>query len=106
MTPLRKHMIEDMQLQGLSATTQVSYARAVGDLARYFHRSPAQLNDQDLRQYFLYLMNERKVSRSATTIALCAIKFFYERTLRHPWPTLELVRPAHEYKLPVVLSRD
>src|SRR5438105_613266 len=106
MTQLRKHMIEDMQLQGLSATTQVQYARAVRDLARYFHRSPDQLNDRDLRQYFLYLMNERKLSRPTTTIALCGIKFFYERTLRQAWPTLELVRPAHEYKLPVVLSRD
>ena len=106
MTQLRKHMIEDMQLHGLSARTQVHYAHAVQQLAGYFHRSPDQLNDGDLREYFLYLTNERKLSRSATTIALCGIKFFYERTLRQGWSTLALVRPAHEHKLPVVLSRD
>jgi len=106
MTPLRKHMIEDMQLRGLSARTQEVYLYAVRDLARYFRRSPDQLKDEDLRRYFLYLRTEKKLSRSSTTIALCAIKFLYETTLQQPWPTLELVRPPKQYKLPVVLSRE
>ena len=38
-------------------------------------------------------------------IALCGIKFFYQRTLRREWPTFDLVRPVQEKKLPVVLSR-
>jgi integrase len=79
---------------------------AVRHLAQYFHRSPDQLNDDNLREYFLYLTNEKKLSRSTTTVALCGIKFFYERTLQQQWPTLKLVRPGKEFKLPVVLSRD
>jgi len=55
MTPLRQQMIEDMQLNGLSASTQELYADAVKQLAKHFHRSPDQLSEQDLRQYFLYL---------------------------------------------------
>jgi len=87
-------MIEDMQLNGLSASTQKNYADAVKQLARYFHRSPDQLSEQDLRQYFLYLTNEKKASRSTTTIAICAVKFLYEKTLRRQWSTLELIRPG------------
>src|SRR5262252_7181452 len=102
MTELRKHMIEDMQLRGLAARTQDHYVRVVAELARHFHRSPDELNDQDLRQYFLYLTNERKLSRSATTVALCGIKFFYETTLGQQWSTLELVRPGKQYQLPAV----
>ena len=67
---------------------------------------PAQLTEEQLRQYFLYLTNERKVSRPTATIALCGIKFFYERTLQREWTTLGLVRPRREKKLPVVLSRE
>jgi len=78
----------------------------VRHLAQFFHRSPDQLNNEDLREYFLYLTNEKQLSRSTTTVALCGIKFFYERTLQQPWPTLELVRPGKDYKLPVVLSRE
>ena len=106
MTPLRQRMIQDMQLRGFSARTQECYAAAVGQFAQHFHTSPDQLSEEHLRQYFLYLANEKKVARATATIALCGIKFFYEQTVQRQWPTLQLIRPAREKKLPVVLSRE
>jgi len=106
MTPLRQRMIEDMQLQGLSARTQETYVAAVRRLSEYFHRKPDKLTEEDLRKYFLYLINEKEVGPATITIALCAIKLFYERTLQRQWPTLHFVRPAYEKKLPAVLSRE
>jgi len=53
----------------------------------------------------LYRTNEKHVSASTFTIALCGLKFFYEQTLQRTWTTLDLARPAREQKLPVVLSR-
>lgn len=105
MSPLQQRMLEDMQLRGLSARTQEAYARAVWQLAQHYQRRPDQLSDEDLRQYFLYLANQKKIARPTATIALCGIKFFYEQTLKQPWPTLRFVRPPREWKLPVVLSR-
>jgi len=104
MTALRQKMIDDMQLHGLSARTQEAYVRAVRQLVEHCHKPPDQIDEEDFRQYFLYLKNVRKVSRSTCTIALCGIKFFYEQTLQRPWHTFELIRPAPEHKLPVVLS--
>ena len=106
MTPLRKRMIEDMQLRGLSEITQDRYASAVRQLAEHYGKSPAKLDEEDLRQYFLYLKNDKQLSRSTCTVALCGIKFFYEYTLTREWPTLMLMRPPKEHKLPVVLSVD
>lgn len=106
MNPLRQRMIEDMQLRGLSARTQECYVNAVRQLAAHHHRSPDQLGEEDLRQYFLYLANEKKVARATATIALCGIKFLYEHTLHQHWTTLKFVRPPREKKLPVVLSRE
>ncbi len=106
MTPLRQRMLEDMQLRGLSARTQGCYVAAVRQLAEHFHTSPAQLTEEQLRQYFLYLANEKQVARTTATIALCAIRFLYEQTLHQPWPTLRFVRPAPSTRLPSVLSRD
>ncbi len=85
MSPLRKRMLEDMQLRGLSARTQEAYARAVWQLAQHYQRRPDKLGDEELRQYFLYLTNEKKIARPTATIALCGIKFFYEQTLHRPW---------------------
>ena len=101
-----ERMIEDMQLRGYSARTQEAYFAAVRQLGEHFHRSPDQLGEEELRQYFLYLANEKKVSRPTATIALCGIKFYYERTLQREWTILHLVRPRREKKLPVVLSRE
>jgi site-specific recombinase XerD len=99
-------MIEDMQLHSFAERTQDSYLRAVRQLAAYFNKPPDQINEEELRQYFLYLKNVKKASRSTITLALCGIKFFYERTLLRQWATLALVRPPREKKLPVVLSVD
>ncbi len=78
MTILRQKMQEDLQLRGLSPKTQEAYVRAVRQLAEYHGRSPDQLNEEDIRRYFLYLKNEKKAARGSVTIALCGIKFFYE----------------------------
>ena len=106
MTPLRQRMFEDMQLRGFSARTQEAYMHSVRQLAAHFHKPPDQLTEHDLRQYFLYLANVKHFARASFTIALCGIKFFYERTLGREWQILDLVRPAREKKLPVILSRD
>jgi len=104
MSALRQKMMEDMQLRGLSERTQETYLRVVRQLAAHYGRSPDQLSQEELRQYFLYLKNERHLSRSSCTQVLSALKFLYEQTLRRKWPILEFVRPAPEHKLPVILS--
>jgi site-specific recombinase XerD len=96
-------MLQDMQLRGFSQRTQETYVRAVPQLAVHFHRSPDQLGEEELREYFLYLTNVKHFAPPSFTIALCGIKFFYERTLSREWKLLELVRPAREKKLPVIL---
>ncbi len=106
MTPLRQRMLEDMQLKGFSARTQECYVGAVRQLAEHFHRRPDQISEEELRQYFLYLANEKKVARATATIALCGIKFFFQTSLGRAWTVFELVRPPRQHKLPVVLSRE
>ena len=45
------------------------------------------------------------MARQTSTQALCAIKLFWEKTLRRPWPAeVELVRANPRFKLPVILS--
>jgi site-specific recombinase XerD len=99
-------MIEDMQLRGLADRTQESYLLAVRQLARHYQKSPDQINEEELRQYFLFLKNNKHAARSTCTINLCGIKFFFQSTLGREWKFFEFVRPPKEKKLPVVLSLD
>jgi integrase/recombinase XerD len=104
MTDLQKRMIESLQLRGMSERTQEAYVRAVRQLAEHYQKSPDLVSEEELRQYFLYIKNVKKYARPTTTIALCGIKFFIERTLGRKWTVLELVRPPREKKLPTILS--
>ena len=106
MTELRRRMIECFQLRGLSERTQDMYVRAVRQLAEHYRKSPDLISEEELRQYFLDVKNVKQYSRSASTIALCGIKFFFEQTLHRDWTTLRFVRAPREKKLPVILSLE
>ncbi len=63
-------MIEDMQLRGLADKTQDAYLRAVRQLAEYYGKSPDQVSEEELRQDFLYLRNEKEAARSTCLVAV------------------------------------
>jgi site-specific recombinase XerD len=104
MTSLRHRMLEDLQLRGLAPRTQQCYLEAVKHLSQHYRRAPDQINEEEIRQYFLSLLHEKKVAESTFRIHLYGIRFFYEITLQRPWPVLTLIRPRDSQKLPVVLS--
>jgi len=106
MTPLRRRMIEDMELHGLSKTTQRTYVEAVKSFAKHFGRSPEQIGEEEIRQFFLHLTKERRLANSTVRVYLFALKFLYRMTLQRPWPVLQLVRVKRTKKLPVVLSNE
>jgi len=76
----------------------------VKSFALHFHRSPAELADQEIREYLHYLIQEKKVSQSAVSQAYSALKFFYETTLKRDWNGFRIPRVKMGKKLPVVLS--
>lgn len=106
MSALRQRMIEDMRLHGYSAKTQEAYIGAVRGLAKYYHRSPEAITQEEVRAYFLWMVQEKGVAHSTLKIHLSGIKYFYEKTLKREWFIFNLVRPQKRKKLPVVLSHD
>jgi len=106
MTELRQRMIEDMRLHGLSEATQRTYLDAIANLAAHFKRSPEQLTDDELRQFFVHLTQTQRRAKSTVRVHLFAVKFLYRYTLRRPSPTLDLLRIKRHRKLPVVLAHS
>jgi integrase/recombinase XerD len=104
MTALRRRMREDLQLRGLAPRTQPCDRAAVKHLAQHDRRAPAHISDEELRQDFLFLRQEKQVAERTFRIHLYGIRFCSECTRQRPWPVFELVRPQKSQKLPVVLS--
>ena len=106
MTPLRQRMIEDMQLRNFATTTQRSYIHYVADFAKHFNRSPQDLDLEAVRQYQLYLAQDRKLSPQSINTFVSAVQFLYLTTLEMPWEAKDFPRARLEEKLPVVLAPD
>jgi len=106
MTPLRQRMIDDMQLRNLAVPTQRQYIHYVAGFAKYFGKSPAELDIDAVRQYQLYLLNERKLSPESINQFVSSIKFLYLITLEMPWTKEYFPHVRRPHKLPVVLSQD
>jgi len=64
MTVLRRKMLEDMQLRGFAVRTPEAYLLAVRQLAKYYRKSPDRVDEEELRQYFLFLKNEKHAARA------------------------------------------
>jgi len=99
-------MVEDMQLRDLAERTQESYLGAVKALARHYMRPPDRIAEEEVRAYFLHLINERKVSPSTVRVNLAGVRFLFEVTLGRKWTIFDLVTPKRGLRLPVVLSRE
>lgn len=106
MTPLRQRMIQDMQLRNLSPQTQRAYQHHITGLARFYQTSPDQLGLEEIREYQLYLINERRYSPETVNTFVSAAKFLYNVTLDTPWPENVLPRCRVPRTLPVVLSAN
>ena len=70
MTTLRRRRLEDLQLRGLAPKTQPCYVAALHQRAQHYRRPPDQLGEEELRQYFLFLLHEKKVAESTFRIPL------------------------------------
>jgi integrase/recombinase XerD len=103
-TALRRRMHQDLQLAGLAEGTQKMYLRAVRQLATHFHKPPDQLTESELREYLLYLKNERQYSPSSLKIAASGIIFFYTHTVPRDWLTFKSLHIPQPQSLPDVLS--
>jgi site-specific recombinase XerD len=99
-------MFEDMQLRNLTPETQRNYVHHVAGFARYFGKSPEFLDIEAVRQYQLYLLNERKLSPESINQYISAVKFLYLVTLEMPWTDEYFPRIRRPYKLPLVLSQE
>lgn len=107
MTPLRQRMVEDMQVRNLALNTQTCYVQQVSLFARHFNRSPELLGPEDIRSYQVYLTNEKKLSTGSILIAVSALRFLYNVSLKKDWNFEEVIpAPKKPQRLPVVLSPE
>jgi site-specific recombinase XerD len=100
----RQRMSADMRLRDYRPRTCSGYELATRLFLDWAKTEPAQLGEEHVRAYFLYLREVKRQAPSSINVSICALRFFCTHTLGHDWPVFELLRVNRHRMLPTVLS--
>jgi len=106
MSELRKRMIRDMQLRNFSSGTQRAYLRAVAGLAKYYNRSPDTIGAEQIQDYIVYLLSERKLAVGSCHSIITGLRFFYTVTLEQDGASVAIPQIKRETRLPEILGPE
>ena len=98
--------VQALQLAGMSESTQRCYARSVRQLVDHCGKTPDLISEDELRDYFLYRINESDWAPATVKICFCGIKFFFVNVLKREWHIFKILRAQKEKRLPCVLSKS
>jgi len=102
-----EEFIKTLKLRQYSPITITTYCKMLKQFINFYKsRVLDEINDEDIREYLLYLVDQKKVSQSYENQSINAIKFYYEQVLGRPTQTYYLQRPKRELVLPSVMSED
>ena len=104
MSPLRSKMIDAMRQRGFSVRTHESYLGAVEGLAQYYHRSPENIDLDDIQNYFAYLVKERDLSGASCRLYLNGVRFLYLNVLNWPHFDVPIIIPKRPQRIPELLT--
>lgn len=104
-SPLRKRMIEDMNIRGMGDKAQKAHIRAVKNFAAFLGRSPDTATPDDLRAYQLHL-TETGVTPSTFNARIMALRFLFGTTCKKAEMHEHMQFRRQPRRLPVVLSLE
>ena len=106
MSDLKEQMKQNMILKGFSPKTQYSYLNHVRYFEEHFQKPLEEMGEAEIKEFLLYSITERKLSRAYVNTTYSALKFMYETTMGRNWDMRHIPRSKKEKRLPVALSTD
>ena len=105
-SPLRQKLITEIRVRHYSPRTEEAYVHAIYELAKYYHRSPDQLDYDAVVGFLEYCVRERKLSHSTVNVYFQACRFLYEKVLKRDVLAFKLPRRSRPRTRPQILSPE
>jgi site-specific recombinase XerD len=106
MTPLRQEFNSYLRLKNYSPKTIKQYTCCVSLFARHFGKCPSKLGPQEIKNYLLYLIDEKQTSWSHYRQTVCGLRILYTKVLGHEWMAEHIPFPRRGRPLPQFLTRE
>lgn len=104
-SPLRRRMLEDMDVRRLGEKTKSNYIYHVSNFTTFLGRSPDTATAEEVRRFQVHL-TETGVGPSSVNQAATALRFFFGTTVDRPELARHLARVHYPRPLPRVLSPE
>ena len=103
---LRTQFIDYMTVQRFSQNTKRNYIRAVKELAIFYNQSPDTLTNDQIQEYFRYLLEDRKLTWGSCNNYFSAIVSFYRNICKWDETHFHIPPRPRIKKLPTVFSQE
>lgn len=105
--PAMQRYVETLQLKAYGANTVRTYRNEFAQLlCAIKDLNVDTLNPERLRSYFLYCVNELKISENTIHSRMNAVKFYFEKVLHREAFFIDIPRPKKPSILPKVIHTD
>ena len=103
--PALEKLVEELQLRAYSTNTIKTYRNEFAQLLSLLKDNPVNnLDTEKLRSYFLYCLQTLKMTEAQVSSRFNAIKFYFEKVLKHERIFIEIPRPKKPSQLPKVIN--
>ena len=82
MGKLKEKMVNEMRLRNLSPKTITAYLARMKNFVKYYKKPPDQITLEEIKNYQLFLIDNKKVSWNFFNHTVCALRFFYNKVLK------------------------
>jgi integrase/recombinase XerD len=96
---------KEIKLRGYSQRTGKAYCGDIRRFLRIFRKAPSQLDEVEMKEYFLQLIDNQAVSHAYVDQTISALKFLFREILQKQDIITAIPRPKKERKLPEVLNQ-
>ena len=96
---------KELDSRKYSYKTVKAYIHFNRDFLNFIKKNPSETNNNDIKDYLVYLFEKKRASTSTLNQAINALKFYYGNILKRKF-VFEVKRPRKDKKLPVVLSKE
>jgi len=96
---------KELDSRKYSYKTVKAYIHFNRDFLNFIKKNPSETNNNDIKDYLVYLFEKKRASTSTLNQAINALKFYYGNMLKRKF-AFEVKRPKKDKNLPVVLSKE
>lgn len=95
-----------LYLQRVARKTRLAYLQSVKGLTTYFKQPADQLTNDQIQDYLLYCIKERKLAWASCNVIFSGLKRFYHGFLGRDNAGFSIPPRPRSHQLPMLLSRD